>query len=152
MTIQIVKKGANMANSKFTRFNKNSRIFDIDGLPFRQEKNKYGETVNKYYTSETLFEEDGSTSVPHQVVAIYRNNFSEEFLREYPDMPDHRYNVAIKMGEDDYAYVSAPAGMNEQFAVQGLHTAAIAGIIAVGILLASTMARIYFTWISRRKK
>lgn len=105
-----------MANSKFTRFNRNSRIFDIEGLTFRQEKNKYGETVNKYFTSETLFEEDGAASVPHQVVAIYRNNFSEEFLREYPDMPDHRYNVAIKMGEDDYAYVSAPAGMNEQFA------------------------------------
>lgn len=102
--------------SRFTRFNKNTRIFDIEGLSFRQEKNKYGEQVNKYYTAEQLYEEDGSSSVPHQVVAIYRNNFTEEFCAQYPDMPDHRYNVAIKFGEDDYAYVSAPAGMNEQFA------------------------------------
>ena len=51
-----------------------------------------------------------------------------------------------------YTMNYAVRGMNEQFAVQGLHTAAIAGIIAVGILLASTIARIYFTWISRRKK
>jgi len=46
----------------------------------------------------------------------------------------------------------AVRGMNEQFATQGLHTAAIAGIIAVGILLASTVARIYFTWLGQRKK
>ena len=46
----------------------------------------------------------------------------------------------------------AVRGMNEQFAVQGLHTAAVAGVIAVGILLASTIARIYFTWASQRKK
>ena len=46
----------------------------------------------------------------------------------------------------------AVRGMNEQFAVQGLHTAAIAGIIAVGILLASTTVRMYLTWRAQRKK
>ena len=45
-----------------------------------------------------------------------------------------------------YTMNYAVRGMNEQFAVQGLHTAAIAGIIAVGILLASTTVRIYTTW------
>jgi len=46
----------------------------------------------------------------------------------------------------------AVRGLHEQFATQGLHTAAIAGIIAVGILLASTIARMYFTWIGQHKK
>ena len=51
-----------------------------------------------------------------------------------------------------YTMNYAVRGMHEQFATQGLHTAAIAGILAVGILLASTSARIYFTWIGQRKK
>ena len=50
-----------------------------------------------------------------------------------------------------YTMNYAVRGMNEQFAVQGLHTAAIAGIIAVGILLASTTVRMYYTWRLRTK-
>ena len=50
-----------------------------------------------------------------------------------------------------YTMNYAVRGMNEQFAVQGLHTAAIAGIIAVGILLASTTVRMYTTWRSQHK-
>lgn len=51
-----------------------------------------------------------------------------------------------------YTMNYAVRGMNEQFATQGLHTAAIAGIIAVGILLASTSVRMYLTWRSQRKR
>ena len=51
-----------------------------------------------------------------------------------------------------YTMNYAVRGMNEQFALQGLHTAAIAGTIAVGILLASTVVRMYLTWRSRKKK
>ena len=51
-----------------------------------------------------------------------------------------------------YTMNYAVRGMNEQFALQGLHTAAIAGIIAVGILLASTTVRVYLTWRSRHRK
>jgi len=51
-----------------------------------------------------------------------------------------------------YTMNYAVRGMNEQFATQGLHTAAIAGIIAVGILLASTTVRMYLTWRSQRKR
>ena len=51
-----------------------------------------------------------------------------------------------------YTMNYAVRGMNDQFAVQGLHTAAIAGIIAVGILLASTIVRMYLTWLVQRKK
>ena len=39
----------------------------------------------------------------------------------------------------------------DAFATSGMHTAAIAGIIAVGILLASTAVRIWTVWkISKR--
>ena len=37
-------------------------------------------------------------------------------------------------------------GNMEAFATQGMHTAAIAGIIAVGILLGSTALRMYSDW------
>ena len=51
-----------------------------------------------------------------------------------------------------YTMNYAVRGMNMEFAVQGLHTAAIAGTIAVGILLASTVVRMYLTWRSQHKK
>ena len=51
-----------------------------------------------------------------------------------------------------YTMNYAVRGMNEQFALQGLHTAAIAGTIAVGILLASTVVRMYLTWRGQKKK
>ena len=44
----------------------------------------------------------------------------------------------------------AVRGMTDQFALKGLHTAAIAGTIAVGILLASTIVRMYTTYRSRK--
>lgn len=51
-----------------------------------------------------------------------------------------------------YTMNYAVRGLNEQFATQGLHTAAIAGIIAVGILLASTVVRMYLTWRGQKPK
>ena len=39
----------------------------------------------------------------------------------------------------------------ELFASRGMYTAAIAGVMAVGILLASTTVRMFTTWRSRRK-
>jgi uncharacterized membrane protein YjjB (DUF3815 family) len=50
-----------------------------------------------------------------------------------------------------YTMNYAVRGLNEEFALQGLHTAAIAGLIAVGILLGSTAVRIYSTWNAQRK-
>ena len=49
------------------------------------------------------------------VKAIYKNEFSEKIRQEYPDLPPYRYNLVVKMGEDDYVYVSAPVSMNDQF-------------------------------------
>ena len=45
-----------------------------------------------------------------------------------------------------YAMNYAVNGLNNKFAEQGMHTAAIAGIMAVAILLASTSVRILTTW------
>ena len=51
-----------------------------------------------------------------------------------------------------YTMNYAVRGMNEEFANQGLHTAAIAGTIAIGILLASTTVRMFLTWRRQRTK
>lgn len=50
-----------------------------------------------------------------------------------------------------YTMNHAVQGNMEQFALKGMHTAAIAGIIAVGILLASTIFRVYSVWKSKKK-
>ena len=46
----------------------------------------------------------------------------------------------------------AVKGQMEAFADQGIHTAAIAGVMAVAILLVSTVVRIVTTWHLKRKK
>lgn len=106
-----------MANSVFKKFNRNSRTFNIDSIVdfLRKEENDRGELVNTYLRPQGLFEEDGNKSIPHQVVAVYRNEFSEETKAEYPDMPGYRYNLIVKLSAEDYVYVSAPVSMNEQF-------------------------------------
>lgn len=49
-----------------------------------------------------------------------------------------------------YTMNHAVQGRMEQFASQGMHTAAIAGIMAVGILLISTSFRLFSIWKRRR--
>lgn len=49
-----------------------------------------------------------------------------------------------------YTMTYAVLGQMDQFARQGMHTAAIAGIMAVGILLGSTVFRIYSDWKLKR--
>lgn len=49
-----------------------------------------------------------------------------------------------------YTMNYAVLGQMEQFAQQGMHTAAIAGIMAVGILLGSTVFRLYSDWKLRK--
>ena len=50
-----------------------------------------------------------------------------------------------------YTMQHAVAGDMAQFASTGMHTAAIAGILAVGILLTSTTVRLLSVWCHRRK-
>ena len=49
-----------------------------------------------------------------------------------------------------YTMNYAVRGEMEQFASQGMYTAAIAGIMAVGILLVSTVVRVYHNWKTRK--
>jgi len=49
-----------------------------------------------------------------------------------------------------YTMNHAVRGNMEQFASQGMYTAAIAGIMAIGILLVSTSVRIYHVWKARK--
>jgi len=51
-----------------------------------------------------------------------------------------------------YTMNYAVLGNMEMFASKGMHTAAIAGIMAVGILLASTLFRVYSVWKGRKKQ
>ena len=46
----------------------------------------------------------------------------------------------------------AVRGEMTQFAAQGMFTAAIAGVIAVGILLVSTTVKMYYTWRIMKRK
>lgn len=100
--------------SKFTKFNTNKRLFDIEGLHIRMEQDAAGREQNVYLKPQDVYEEDGEAS-PHLVVAIYKNNFSQETIANYPDLPRYRYNILIKMAEDDYAFLQAPLSMNEIF-------------------------------------
>ena len=49
-----------------------------------------------------------------------------------------------------YTMNHAVRGNMEQFASQGMYTAAIAGIMAIGILLVSTSVRLYHVWRARK--
>ena len=46
----------------------------------------------------------------------------------------------------------AVRGQMDQFATQGMFTAAIAGTMAVGILLVSTIVKIFWTWHGMSRK
>lgn len=51
-----------------------------------------------------------------------------------------------------YTMNHAVQGNMELFASKGMHTAAIAGIMAVGIILASTLFRVYSVWKNMKRK
>lgn len=51
-----------------------------------------------------------------------------------------------------YTMNHAVRGDMQSFASQGMHTIAIAGVMAVGILLATTVIRLWLTWTVRKKR
>lgn len=101
------------------------------------------------------FEISGSDLNAYFWSALFASLYSEVMarIRKYPAISYLVVSIfpLIPGAGVYYTMNYAVRGMNEQFATQGLHTAAIAGIIAVGILLASTVVRMYLTWRSRRK-
>ena len=102
------------------------------------------------------FQISGSDLTAYFWSALFASFYSEVMarIRKYPAISYLVVSIfpLIPGAGVYYTMNYAVRGMNEEFAVQGLHTAAIAGIIAVGILLASTTVRMYLTWRSQRKK
>ena len=88
--------------------------------------------------------------------SLFASLFSEVMarIRKYPAMSYLVVSIfpLIPGAGVYYTMNYAVRGMNEEFANQGLHTAAIAGTIAIGILLASTTVRMYLTWRRQRTK
>lgn len=98
----------------------------------------------------------GSDLIAYFWSALFASFYSEVMarIRKYPAISYLVVSIfpLIPGAGVYYTMNYAVRGMNEEFATQGLHTAAIAGIIAVGILLASTTVRLYLTWRSQRKQ
>ena len=101
------------------------------------------------------FEISGSDLTAYFWSALFASFYSEVMarIRKYPAISYLVVSIfpLIPGAGVYYTMNYAVRGMNDQFAVQGLHTAAIAGIIAVGILLASTVVRMYLTWRGQKK-
>ena len=102
------------------------------------------------------FEISGSDLTAYFWSALFASFYSEVMarIRKYPAISYLCVSIfpLIPGAGVYYTMNYAVRGMNEQFANQGLHTAAIAGTIAVGILLASTLVRMYLTWRRQKKK
>ena len=102
------------------------------------------------------FEISGSDLTAYFWSALFASFYSEVMarIRKYPAISYLCVSIfpLIPGAGVYYTMNYAVRGMNEQFANQGLHTAAIAGTIAVGILLASTVVRMYLTWRGQKKK
>ena len=60
--------------------------------------------------------------------------------------PNYNFYPLIPGAGIYYTMNYAVHGNMERFAAQGMHTAAIAGDIAVGVLLVTTIVRLCYTW------
>lgn len=82
--------------------------------------------------------------------AVFASLYSETMarIRKYPAISYLVVSIfpLIPGAGVYYAMNYAVRGQMQQFADQGMHTAAIAGVMAVGILLISTLFKLYSTW------
>ena len=97
----------------------------------------------------------GNDLVAYFWSALFASAYSEVMarIRKYPAISYLVISIfSLIPGAGVYYTMNyAVRGMSERFAAKGLHTAAVAGVIAVGILLASTVVRMYLTWHSQKK-
>ena len=102
------------------------------------------------------FELSGNDLIAYFWSALFASAYSEMMarIRKYPAISYLVISIfSLIPGAGVYYTMNyAVRGMNEKFAAQGLHTAAVAGVIAVGILLASTAVRMYLTWHAQKKQ
>ena len=87
--------------------------------------------------------------------ALFASVYSEIMarIRKYPAISYLVISIfALIPGAGAYYTMNyAVRGEMELFASKGMHTAAVAGILAVGILLGSTVFRMYSDWKSKKK-
>lgn len=99
----------------------------------------------------------GAGDIPANFWAALSAGFYAEIMARIRKYPAISYLVVsifpLLPGAGVYYTMNyAVRGQMEMFASNGMHTAAIAGVMAVGILLASTTVRLYNIWNSQRKK
>ena len=88
--------------SKFSRFNK-TRIFEVDIDLFREGT----------YKMEDVYKETGEREL--EVVGIWRHEYTEDVLAANPGLPDHNYTLGVKISDDDFLFMFAPATMTSEF-------------------------------------
>ena len=91
-----------------------------------------------------------------RIRAIFSSVYSEVMarIRKYPAISYLVVSIfpLIPGASVYYTMNYAVRGDMNSFGIQGMHTIAIAGVIAVGILLASTVFRSWALWHRNRKK
>ena len=98
----------------------------------------------------------GSELMAYFIAALFASSYSETMarIRKYPAISYLVVSIfpLIPGAGVYYTMNYAVRGNMERFASQGMYTAAIAGVLAVGILLVSTSVRLWNTWKNLRKK
>ena len=101
------------------------------------------------------FDIGGNDLIAYFWSALFASAYSETMarIRKYPAISYLVISIfSLIPGAGVYYTMNyAVRGMSERFAAKGLHTAATAGVLAVGILLASTAVRMYLTWRAQKK-
>ena len=102
-----------------------------------------------------VMELGGSDIIAYFWSALFASVYSESMarIRKYPAFSYLVVSIfpMIPGAGVYYTMNHAVQGSMDLFATKGLHTAAIAGIIAVGIILGSTVFRMYSDWKSPRR-
>ncbi len=97
-----------------------------------------------------VFQATGNDLTAYFWAALFASAYAEAMarIRKYPAISYLVVSIIplIPGAGVYYTMNHAILGRMDAFVEQGMHTAAIAGVIAVGILLVSTVVRLYTTW------
>lgn len=103
----------------------------------------------------TIFRATGNDITAYFWAALFASAYAEAMarIRKFPAISYLVVSIIplIPGAGLYYTMNHAILGHTDAFARQGMHTAAIAGVIAVGILLVSTVVRLYTTWKFKKK-
>jgi uncharacterized membrane protein YjjB (DUF3815 family) len=97
----------------------------------------------------------GNDLAGYFLASVFASAYSETMarIRKYPAISYLVVSIfpLIPGAGVYYTMEHAVRGRMEEFASRGMHTAAVAGIMAVGILLISTSVRLWTVWKSRKR-